>query len=294
MLPPISLGKKGTQTETQSSQMFFQHWQGFCLRGAHKVHTLAKYKCAVSFLGGKLVNTSFCANSEWFFRVCFRLPVQSLFMRRCRWLLYRSSAELLRELGSTVLSYTWCKEMLNWLLGLWRHGTLSKGYMRHKDHSLSSCTRKGRQVVSNAQLSTLQLRSKLCTGGGFLRERNSYSSFSEAQIIWSSLQNTPVKFSGYRECAACTSQALLKHTLISHLSSPRPEHWLQGSFCFLGWDYSFLEWESRDDSSPKCVSGATVLWACCPQKSEESKNAAHSTAGWEEIFNILFLNSPLS
>lgn len=75
MLPSTLLGEKDTHTEVES-WVFFQHRQGFCLQSAHKLCTLAKYKCATSFLGRKLVNTSFCANSKWFFWVCFRLPVQ--------------------------------------------------------------------------------------------------------------------------------------------------------------------------------------------------------------------------
>jgi len=63
----------------------------------------------------------------------------------------------------------------------------------------------------------------------------------------------------------------------------------------LGSDYPLLERESREDSSLKGIPGAVVLQACCPQKSEESRNPAYSTAGWEgEIFNALSLSSLFS
>lgn len=207
-----------------------------------------------------------------------------------------------------MLSYIGSREVLSWPSGLWRHGTLFQGHIKHKDHSLSSCTRKVRQAVSNAQLSTPWVTSELCTGGGFPMERKSYSSLSEVPrlLVIIAKHSCQIFWWQRTHCLHVPSSNKTHNFLSKFIKTwlnldiyPDPAKWLTHclglSFSCLGWDCPFLNRESEDDSSPESIPGSAVLWPCCSQKPGESKNTAYNTAGREgENFNTLFLNTPLS
>lgn len=123
--------------------------------------------------------------------------------------------------------------------------------MKHKDHGLSSGTMKTREDLSNAQLNTPWLISKLCRGGGSPKEEKAIP--HSVQIIWLSLQNTPLKIFGDRECAVCMSQELFKHTCFSS-KLIQTKHWLRSPLGSLGSDYPL-----HDDSFPEAIHGAAVL-----------------------------------
>lgn len=166
--------------------------------------------------------------------------------------------------------------------------------MKHRDHGLSSGTMKMREDISNAQLSTPWLISKLCGGAAFRGRKKLFLIFQSALIIWLSLQNTPVKISGDREYAVCSPKHCL-NILTSHPSLYRPKHWLRSPSGSLGSDY--LSWNRNPWMIPfqKLSLELRCSEAAVP-KSQRSPKMLHiaQLGGKERFFHALFWNSPFS